>query len=104
MPLRVQCLTCGSNRKYKAPKPATAARKTTSRATKKKAPAKKLDVSTLAVGDAKPYAIDGVFEVGDIIDHAKFGLGRVEEVWGDDGKMRVLFEDGERKLLCGKTA
>lgn len=105
VPLRVQCLTCGSNRKYRAPKPATSGtKKTTSRTAKKKAPAKTLDVSTLPAGEARAYAMDGQYEAGQILDHSKFGLGRIEEVWSDDGKMRVLFEDGERKLLCGKAS
>ncbi|WP_144305520.1 hypothetical protein [Oceanidesulfovibrio marinus] len=106
VPLRVQCLTCGANRKYRPPKPVgtKTAKKTTSRSSKKKAPKKFLDVSTLPVGEARPYAMDGIFEVGDILDHKKFGFGRIEEVFGSEGKMLVLFEDGERKLLCGKPA
>lgn len=106
VPLRVQCLTCGANRKYKPPKPAgsTTPKKTATRSPRKKAAKKFLDVSTLPVGEARPYAMDGVFEVGEVLDHKKFGFGRIEEVFGAEGKMVVLFEDGERKLLCGKPS
>ena len=51
---------------------------------------------------AKPYALDGYFEVGDIIQHKKFGPGSVLEV-KPGGKMEVGFEEGGKLLVCRAT-
>ncbi len=46
------------------------------------------------------YAIDDSFSVGEWIDHKKFGTGYVLAQPGR-GKIAVLFEGGERSLICG---
>ena len=56
-------------------------------------------VSEEDLAKAKPYAQDGVFQVGDIIRHRKFGPGSVLEV-KPDGKMEVGFETGSKLLVC----
>lgn len=45
-----------------------------------------------------PYAPVQTFKQGDCINHAKFGLGCVEQV-RMAGKILVLFRDGERLLV-----
>lgn len=44
-----------------------------------------------------PYAADATYDVGDAVEHPKFGVGVVTAV--ERGRMTVLFENGERKLV-----
>ncbi len=60
-------------------------------------------VSGADLKKAKPYAMDAVFKVGDIIQHATFGPGSVLEV-RSGGKMEVGFESGGKTLVCRNTA
>jgi hypothetical protein len=48
----------------------------------------------------KPYAMKGVYEAGDKVDHPVFGLGVVRKLMSPD-KMDVLFEEGGKLLVCG---
>jgi hypothetical protein len=45
------------------------------------------------------YAPDATFEPGDAVEHAKFGVGVVTGV--ESGRVTILFESGERKLVMG---
>ena len=51
--------------------------------------------------DAVPYTIRLKLAEGDVIQHTKFGTGIVIEM-SDATKAEVLFEDGLRRLVCGK--
>lgn len=51
--------------------------------------------------DVKAYSIRLQLKEGDVIKHTKFGLGVVVEMT-DSTKAEVLFEDGKRRLVCGK--
>ncbi len=51
------------------------------------------------IGAAKPYAMDGSFEAGDLISHPTFGQGIVQSV-EKPNKINVLFQDGLRSLRC----
>lgn len=46
--------------------------------------------------DVKNYALSESFTVGEYIDHKTFGLGYVQDSFGD--KIDVLFEDKARLL------
>lgn len=45
----------------------------------------------------KPYAPDVAFDVGDAVEHPKFGVGAVTAV--EKGRLTILFESGEKKLV-----
>lgn len=56
-----------------------------------------------AVADAskprKPYAADARYAAGELVEHAKFGVGLVTGT--EPGRVHVLFESGARKLVSG---
>jgi hypothetical protein len=52
-----------------------------------------------ATGPARPYAATDKVSAGDLVVHAKFGVGFVTAV--EPGRAHILFESGSRKLLCG---
>lgn len=52
---------------------------------------------------AGPYSMSGHYIAGDFFLHARFGVGRVEQVM-PEGSVSVLFEDGEiRKMVHGRA-
>ena len=94
---KVMCRTCDGTHLFRLPK-----------GDGKKTPAKRRKKGAVAVSGAdlkkaKPYAMDAVFKVGDIIQHATFGPGSVLEV-RPDGKMEVGFESGGKTLVCRDPA
>ena len=96
---RVVCRTCEGNHQFRLPKSAKA-RKASSTRTRRARGA--IVVTEEEKGEAKAYSMTGVFEVGDIIDHKKFGLGKVVTV-KPGGKIEVGFEDGGKLLVCGEA-
>ncbi len=56
-------------------------------------------VAGIDAGDIIPYATDACFNAGDIIDHSKFGVGKVLSCITPN-KMQVQFREGEKVLLC----
>lgn len=54
-----------------------------------------------AESEAQAYSIKLKLNEGDLIKHAKFGLGIVVEMT-DVNKADILFEDGIHRLVCGK--
>jgi len=90
---KVMCRTCEGVHLYRLPKGDG------------KTPAKRRKKGAVAITDAdlkkaKPYSMDAVFKVGDIIRHSHFGPGSVLLV-RSDGKMEVGFESGGKLLVCG---
>ena len=49
--------------------------------------------------DAVPYNMNASFGMGSLIDHKKFGLGKVVETITPN-KIRVRFREGEKILIC----
>lgn len=49
--------------------------------------------------EARPYAIDMTLHVGDVINHALFGMGVVQSVTRPD-KASILFQDAIRNMRC----
>jgi hypothetical protein len=58
-------------------------------------------VAKLSAKVPRRYAVSERFDASDLLEHPTFGLGVVESVRGD-GKIVVLFRDGEKTLIHGK--
>ena len=56
------------------------------------------DVAGADQSKARPYRITDAFEVGELVTHPKFGLGRVVEILGDT-KVAILFEAGQKTMI-----
>ena len=116
---RVLCLTCNKQHNFRAPKAngsaAASSEKAESaassgRAAKKPAAAKtgghsnarewQLNVANKDSTDFLPYSIHKTFEVGQLVNHPKFGEGYVKEALTAQ-KLCVLFRDGPRTLIHG---
>jgi len=91
---KVLCRTCEGTHLYRLPK--TGAKKTPAKRRVKGA----IVVSAADLKKAKPYTMDGMFKVGDIIHHSAFGPGSIIEV-RPGGKIDVGFEFGCKTLVCG---
>jgi hypothetical protein len=95
---KVVCRTCHGTHLFRRPKgeggEKVRATRTTKRGKKGSVTLTEEDLAT-----AKPYAMDGTYEVGDIIKHKTFGAGSVLEM--RFGKMEVGFEGGGKLLVCG---
>lgn len=102
---KVKCNTCGALQAYKDP---TQSKSNKTRTRKTSAtPSKVISVSDLwmeKMSNTKkkstPYAMDGKFHEGDVIDHSKFGPGIVEKVVDD--KIEVIFRHEIKTLVHNK--
>ncbi len=92
---KVICSTCKSSHRFRRPLSDASKPKSTTKRTKKG----HVIVTEVELTKAKPYALNGSFDVGDIIKHKKFGPGKVLET-RSGGKMEVGFEDGPKLLVC----
>ena len=109
-PARVQCKTCKGQHGYKRVGGAKAAPRRTARpsiAEPKRTTVRasvywEEKVAKLSAKVPRRYAVNERFEASDLLEHPSFGLGIVETVRGD-GKIVVLFRDGEKTLIHGKT-
>jgi len=111
---KVECKQCGKQHRFKptAEAPEANLKQTTKRTVVEapkprggKATAKPRAVATSSITHdpnkpTLPYAISARFELGDQIQHKKFGPGVVCLV--EDEKIRVNFVDGVKVLLHGK--
>jgi hypothetical protein len=120
---RVLCLTCNKQHNYRAPKgeggsPSRAERgdaASSGRSSKKSSTAKagssgggtsnarewQANVANKDSTEFLPYSIHKTFEVGQLVNHPKFGEGYVKEALTTQ-KMSVLFRDGPRTLIHGQ--
>lgn len=101
---KVKCNTCQTIHAFRDP--ASAGKKVRSKSTTR-SKSKSVSVSELwttemgkAQGKSKSYTIRENFEVGDIVDHKKFGPGIVQEII--DGKISVLFQHEIKMLVHNK--
>lgn len=109
-PAKVICKTCKSEHKHRKIPGTPAKGRATARTAR---PATATQVVRAAeywekkMREAKrvgrPYAVTDTFQVGDVVEHTKFGAGIVEEVRGN-GKVVIFFRDGEKMLVHGMTA
>jgi hypothetical protein len=103
---KVKCNTCGTLQAYKDPSVSSKQNKTRTKKTSM-TPSKIISVSDLWMEKmsstkkkSTPYAMDGKFVQGDIIDHVKFGPGIVEKVVDD--KIEVIFRHEIKTLVHNK--
>ncbi len=120
---RAECKSCGGQHNYRPPKTGPTAKKSTRKKTAKKTAKKKTSkksttkkvyeptadewgdrtAAQLAAGvESKPYSIRATFEVNELVEHKKFGQGIVIEVLIDN-KVKILFRDGLKTLIMGRT-
>lgn len=93
VPASVICRTCGNQHRFRENKgPSAAPQAGSARAARKQAPA-----AREMPGATRPYSPREIYSVGEWVDHAKFGQGKV--VQAREGKIEVKFESGSRLLL-----
>ena len=113
----VRCEACGAKGEFRATRAKTKAglqeaikRKTLPPPPRKRAPRKKAEtpeeifsklVSGRDLSAAEPYSIKSPLKVSDLVEHPKFGVGIVTAI-ADVQKARIVFEDGERVMVCNR--
>jgi hypothetical protein len=105
---KVQCKQCGGTHRHKPPGGAKAAAPKKKRVSKKSAKeAEPASTEPIVEPDlskpVQPYRIDGSYEPGDRIEHARFGTGVVENS-STPGQIGVFFPDGRKVLAAAKPA
>jgi hypothetical protein len=97
--LKVRCLTCGSEHKYRpeVKKPVKKAVRA-----KKIDPARDFELLTEKFKGKKPqrYSMSGSFRPEDVIDHSVFGMGIVISAFNK--QMEVVFSDRPRILVFNR--
>lgn len=103
-PAKVICKTCKSQHNYKGGAPVSRSRSSTpkTRVPKTTVRAAEYWEQKMAASKAQPrnYSVKETFKAGDVINHAQFGAGIVEEV-RMGGKILVLFRVGDKVLVHG---
>jgi len=97
---KVQCKQCGGYHRHKS-KDAPVKAKRTPKARAAAAPAAPTRPAIDPDKPIRPYRMAETFEVGDQIEHVRFGVGVVESA-GEPGKIAVLFDDGRKVLAAAK--
>ena len=106
---KCECNVCGAKHKYRPPKIAKP------KAVKKKAAAPKTPKKTMSqkkaethfegimegldISTAKPYSMEEMFKVDELIDHHTFGLGLITSTI-QPNKIEVTFNTGSKLLIC----
>jgi hypothetical protein len=109
-PMRVQCNTCKGQHGYRPTKPGEAPRRIREReersTTRPKPQTRRgshyeglLESKDMAL--ARPYSPMDKYNPGDVVEHAKFGVG-IAKALKDETKIEVLFKDGPRVLIHGR--
>lgn len=110
-PVRVLCKTCNSEHAFRKPKRKTTGVTKRAAAKKSTASAPQGPLSTEAyhqmlsgrdLSRSRRYTIKETFEVDDIVDHKKFGIGLVTKMLGDQ-KIEVTFREGAKILVHDRT-
>lgn len=102
---RLECEVCKSKNAFKLVEPklktrsAVPKRTTASRAASHVA--RWTDLRDKAAGKPTPYNMKVAFEVGNALEHPKFGLGFVIDMTGQS--IHVIFEDAERSLVHNRS-
>ncbi len=94
IPDRVNCRTCGSDHKYRAPK--TAEKRISSPRTTR-ASSRRIVEDEIPTGNIQGYSPQEVYATGTFISHPKFGTGKVLEA--RSGKIDVRFGTELKTLL-----
>ena len=105
-PARVHCNTCRAQHRYKPYEPGKAPTKTVRKGTAARRPqtrkARATQYQKLLNGQdvslAKRYSPADSYAQGDVVEHARFGLGVTTTIKAGD-KIEVVFEDGVKTLV-----
>lgn len=104
VPKRMLCLTCQTERMYRPKAPAVRRAAAGKAAAAKEALEAGWREKLNAGGKTpKPYTIDGIYKVDDILEHKVFGLG-ISTANVPPDKIHVYFNDGLKLLKTGKYA
>ena len=104
-PARVHCNTCDAQHRYKPYKPGEAPKTVRKRAaaggpkTRRARPSqyeKLLNGQDMSL--AKPYSPTNSYVTGDVVEHARFGVGVTTTIKAGS-KIEVVFEDGVKTLV-----
>lgn len=109
---KVECKTCKNTHVYRDPSSVSAKRSTRSPSTKKGPSASKkrssssvsdmwLEAVGKFQGKSRAYSVKGKFEVGEIVDHPKFGPGIIDRTIDAD-KIEVIFRHDIKTLVHNK--
>jgi hypothetical protein len=109
-PARVQCNTCHGVHNYRkekasADKAKVPSEKRTATNTRK-SPVDAAHREWVAMqvsrknGEVSNYDMKASYQVGDLVNHPKFGLGVVRQLVGPN-KIEIVFEEGAKLLRCG---
>lgn len=124
-PKRVECQTCGSQHNYRAPKSQAARGVVVRTSTGRVASARESSAAPRVTNKARAeadrvsdweskiagqpasaftkYSMDRVFSEGELVSHRKFGDGYVVAL-REDGKVDIMFRDGQRTLARGQAS
>jgi len=111
----VRCEKCGTEGRFRSPRDRTKAglREVAARrksAKTRKRPRKRQESAAQVfrkllegkdLAQAKKYSIKAKLDVGDVVEHPKFGTGVVTSL-SDATKATITFEDGPRVMACKK--
>ena len=107
--VQVLCNTCKKHHAYHSPKgnadkakAPRSGRKTSKKVLKSVAQEWAEQMSLRSDLEAKPYSINGLFQVGDLISHFKFGNGIVLKSLGTQ-TFEAIFENGIKLMAQGRT-
>lgn len=105
---RVKCNTCKGMHNFKDPSAGVIKKISKTTTGVKKTPVSSQSAKDLWDQQAKvntkkskAYSIQSKFDKGDVIEHAKFGIGFVQSVSND--KFEVLFQDDLKTLVHNRT-
>jgi hypothetical protein len=94
---RVVCGYCQTARKYKSP---TAAARRPAQAGAARSRAHAAGAVAIPARPPRPFDVSETYEKDDMIEHSRYGIGRVTDVRGD--RIDVRFGDGVRTFMHGK--
>lgn len=103
---KVECKTCNATHAYKDPSKVKAKKAVTGARRKTKKEASIADIWLEAVNNSsaksQAYSIKTKFNIGDIVDHPKFGPGVIERLIDAD-KIQVIFRHDIKTLIHNKN-
>lgn len=94
---KVKCNACQAEHVYRKPKSESDEKKPSGGSKRRRADSGA--VSDAEASKAKPYSMESAYQAGDVIEHGRFGFGRVMSL-KPGGKMEVAFADGTRVMVC----
>lgn len=102
IPSKVQCTMCKGNHNYRSPESQKSGATQRTRAPQKTAEMLQWEKESPAWDEkrASTYSMTGTFKTGELLNHHVFGLGVVRKKCGA-GRIQVMFQAGDKTLVCG---